>query len=66
MTWEELCDKAKEMGYELYCEDGLCYLENKNIDLSFFEDGQIEYMYGGVISEDRTPEQMYQIMKALK
>lgn len=75
MTWEELCKKTKEMGYRLVYDEGdIPYfnvdssysLENPNISLTFFKDGQIEYNYGGIIAENRTPEQMYKIMKALQ
>ena len=75
ITWEELCEKAKEMGYRLIYDDGdipyfdgnsSYYLENQNISLTFFKDGQIEYNYGGIIAENRTYNQMLIIMEALK
>lgn len=75
MTWEELCKKTKEMGYRLVYDDGdipyfdgdsSYYLENQNISLIFFKDGQIEDNCGGIIAENRTPEQMYKIMEALQ
>lgn len=63
------------MGYRLVYDDGdipyfdgdsSYYLENQNISLIFFKDGQIEDNRGGIIAENRTPEQMYKIMVALK
>ena len=75
MTWEELKEKAKELGYyEVYDDGDVPYFDgdssyllvnNKN-DISFIKDGTIEAGCGYIISEDRTYEQMYQIMLALK
>lgn len=70
MTWEELVAKAKEIGYiyerihgivgRLYCQEN---------DLSFYEDGDI-YVYADwddwLVAKDRTPDQMWQIMEALR
>ena len=71
MQWEELCEKAKTLGYNLfyYFEDDdnmteVYWLENE--DLSFYENGQVEFSNGGIISKDRTPDQMWQIMRALR
>lgn len=33
---------------------------------AFYDDGQVELCDGGTFAENRTPDQMYQIMKALK
>lgn len=77
MTWEELKEKAKELGYyELYDDGDVPYFDgdgsyllinsnSKNI-IRFFKDRIIEDEWGYIISEDRTYEQMYQIMLALK
>lgn len=73
MTWEELCEKAKEMGYD-YCEDNP-HLTVDNI--RFYKDGTIclyirvrDAYYSDSdyykIAYNRTPDQMYQIMEALK
>ena len=71
MTWEDLCVKAKEMGYVCW-KDTPC-LESD--DIQFFKNGTV-YMYIYVedvsynrhypIAYGRTPEQMYQIMEALR
>lgn len=61
MTWEELRKKAKEMGAEV-CTD-LIVLD----EMFFWSFGVVEPLYGDtVFAKDRTPEQMYQIMVALK
>lgn len=70
MTWEELKEKAKELGFTtssyinedeveleyIYCNDYI-YLE---------EDGDITTSTENIVAENRTPEQMYQIMLALR
>lgn len=69
MTWEELRKKAKEMGAN-WSKDSIYFGK-----LEFDEDGGIyldpNYLDDEVdvnfcISSDRTPEQMYQIMEALR
>lgn len=68
MTWKELCEKAKELGYYLcwnYNDKqalGSCNRANK---LLFYSSGVIAYE-NSFISENRTPDQMYQIMEALR
>ena len=59
MTWEELCKKAKKMGYHI--EFDKIY----DILITFFEDGSI-YVEGSFLSSKRTYSQMYKIMEALK
>ena len=70
MTWEELKEKAKELGFTvssytneddveleyIYCNDYI-YLE---------EDGNITTSTENIVAKNRTPEQMYQIMLALR
>ena len=69
MTWEELVEKAKKMGYNssyylkddvevgfIYCNDYI-YLD---------EDGEITTETDNIVATNRTPDQMYQIMLALK
>lgn len=67
MTWEELCERAKEMGY-YYWEYPKPNLSSD--DIQFFKDGTVRmYAYEDdnyEIAHNRTPEQMYQIMKALQ
>ena len=72
MSWEQLCAKAKELGYYLCGIDDSC-LESD--DIQFFKNGTV-YMYIYVedvsynshypIAWDRTPEQMLAIMEALR
>ena len=65
MTWEELCEKAKEMGYEDYFDfRGVKAIRNGK-GLSFHSNGKICYDTR-IFADHRTPEQMYQIMEALK
>lgn len=70
MTWEELKEKAKELGFTtssyinedeveveyIYCNDYI-YLE---------EDGDITTSTENIVAEDRNFDQMYQIMLALR
>lgn len=70
MTWEELCKKAKEMGYSVshylkddYVEIGYIYC-NDYIYLE--EDGTITTSNEAIVVANRTPEQMLAIMKALR
>lgn len=67
MDWRELCEKAQEIGYFLegYDEDVLYQYEPIHTGLHFRQCGKITYGEK-VIIEDRTPDQMYQIMEALR
>lgn len=67
MTWEELCEKSKEMGYVLegYNKKALYQYEPIETGLYFHECGKITYG-GKVIIENRTTDQLYQIMEALQ
>lgn len=71
MTWEELCGKAKGMGYE-YCNSDPHLTGDK---FQFYKKGTIcAYIHVGddyysdyyEIAWDRTPEQMLAIMEALR
>lgn len=67
MTWEELCKKAKEMAY-FYCliNEHCIEFERRFV---FFKDGEVcidGYNDDCIVATDRTYEQMYQIMEALK
>ena len=73
MTWEELKEKAKELGYWLRKDDGdIPYLGitellvKDGVDIAFFDYGSIEVDCGYILAENRTYEQMYQIMLALR
>ena len=74
MTWEELKEKAKKLGYRLREDDGdapyldsiIEYLENDSVDMTFYDDGLIETNFGSIVAENRTHDQMYQIMLALR
>ena len=64
MSWEELVEKAKELGYE-YSDGVLCNIDNSNACEFIFD------MFGNIwigeqtAVEGRTPAQIYQIMLAL-
>ena len=67
MTWDELCEKAKYMGYEFH-KSG-CFLQRPDSGFQFYNDGQIyvENEYDSILATDyRTPEQMLAIMEALR
>lgn len=79
MTWKELVEKAKELGYEYDIYKTLKYSCAKeflkirldfNEYLVFWETGKIQIVYVGgceiTISDNRTPEQMLMIMEGLK
>lgn len=64
MSWDELVEKAKELGYEY--SDGVLYnIDNSNaVEFTFDKWGNI--VTGSQIAvEGRTPAQLYQIMLAL-
>lgn len=61
MTWKELCEKAKELdakvGKDLVVFDGKM----------FWSFGVVEALHDDIVfAKDRTPDQMYQIIKALQ
>lgn len=67
MTWEELKEKAKELGYI----DSTFCLRKKDSPIHFWKNGgRISYDYPddsfADIAYNRTPEQMLMIMEALK
>lgn len=63
MTWEELCEKAKKLGYEY--DDELEKLTNQFF--YFYKNGgKIYNVSFELFARQRTPKQMYQIMKALE
>lgn len=73
MTWEELKEKAKELGYRVVEDDGdlsylgiIEYLEKDGVNISFCDYGLVETNCGDTVAENRTPDQMYQIMLALR
>lgn len=74
MTWEELVEKARELGYEYLKDDyGLGHTLHKkmNTEIRFiYATGNIVIEdingVGFIFRENRTPAQMYQIMKALE
>lgn len=72
MTWEELVEKAKEMGYVVTC-NGYCLMSNDNKiynhTMHYYKDGVISsehFEKQCFVADHRTPEQMYQIMEALR
>lgn len=79
MTWEELKEEAKKMfGYrtlkKMYCETDRpsikLVVDSPYIYYIFTKDGMVFFYYAyakcAVLAKYRTPEQMYQIMEALR
>ena len=75
MTWDELKEEAKKMGYKLekYYTEELVKQVSEEVYVTFSEYGSVvsTYKEGYVcvditISEHRTPDQMLAIMKALQ
>lgn len=68
MTWEELKEEAKKMGLKNTIIEGTC-IEIED-ELWFDYDGGFGISNGDgtykIISNDRTPDQMLAIMKALQ
>lgn len=68
MTWEELCEKAKEMGYSDYDHPYLNTVEKD--EFVFYKGGwiYIDKKNGNeiLLSSGRTYDQMLAIMKALQ
>lgn len=76
MNWTELCKEAKEMGYvEVekfpYGKPQIAIV-NEDVEIAFYKDGTVECeaynddCCGRPFTTNRTPDQMYQIMKALR
>lgn len=73
MTWEELVEKATELGYEVceyspYKENRIGYMLSKYFEctsIDFLDKGEI-WVDGATLSFNRTPDQMYQIMLELE
>lgn len=73
MTWEELVEKAKELGYKLKNDKVSDFLQRDDI-IKFYRDGYIYLMYSECVYHEeyccfankRNPTQMYQIMLALE
>lgn len=68
MTWEELVEKAKELGYktEKNCchRVGVLFEKNGTVWSKIYDDNG--YFFERVcFAKERTPDQMYQIMLAL-
>lgn len=75
MTWSELKQKAKEMRFNFYHNFDSCFFKGVgyNKRIHFYETGQIDISLveegthiSILFSEKRTPDQMWQIMKALQ
>jgi len=69
MTWEELVEKAKELGWEYnktaYSEYLLSWYGEDDTSIKFYSDGEI-IVDNSTFTQYRTPDQMYQIMLALR
>jgi len=74
MTWEELKEKAKELDNIEVMADNDTYIlisQQGNYYIKFSENGDISVVYDWdvddlLIAEYRTPDQMYQIILALR
>lgn len=70
MTWDELKEKAKEMGYFLNKDYQNDEFLSKRIGEKFYcfrQGGAVDNgQYYGIIAEHRTPEQMLMIMRGLE
>lgn len=74
MTWEELKEKAKEMGAKIYISpygDGYERIDYKNTMFNIKGDVVVEDRFFDMdviadLAEKRTPDQMFAIMKALQ
>ena len=70
LSWNELKEKAKEIGYFLNKDYQNDEFLSKRIGEKFYcfrQEGAIDNgQYYGIIAEHRTPEQMLAIMKALQ
>lgn len=70
MTWEELVEKVKELGWEYKKTDynyseSLFLINEDYVNIQFYQEGEL--MVGEtIVSKNRTPDQMYQIMLALR
>ena len=75
MTWEELKEKAKEMGYHS-SNNGFGWASkrlDKNVWITLYKDGTVNMNHEThecstvlTIAEHRTPEQMLMIMRGLE
>lgn len=67
MSWEELCAKAKEMAkFHCFINEYCIEFERRFV---FFKDGEVcinGYGDDCIVATDRTYDQMYQIMEALR
>ena len=70
-TWEELKELCKDLEglYKNYnievFDDAIFVLDSKIILLKVYDDGEIKDSGSEVIAENRTPQQMWQIIKNL-
>lgn len=68
MTWEELVEKAKEIGWEYKKTDyteSLFLLNEDYVNIQFYLEGEM-MVDETIFSKNRTPDQMYQVMLALR
>lgn len=74
MTWKELKEKAKKLEKLYVNADYDSYIlvsQNGNYEMKFYEYGDIGVIYDWdeddfIIADNLTPDQMYQIMLALR
>lgn len=70
MTWEELKEKAKELGCETGRPSIKLVVDEPYVYYVFTQEGMVffyyDYQKSNVLAKHRTPDQMYQIMLALR
>ena len=70
MTWEELKEKAKELGCETERPSIKLVVDRPYVYYVFTQEGMVffyyDYQKSNVLAKHRTPNQMYEIMGALK
>lgn len=65
MQWEELCEKAKELGYRLNTDDDIIGSPIQELSKDTSE-GRLCFYEDGMVMAAVNTDQMYQIMKALQ
>ena len=69
MTWEELKEKAKEMGDTSALKTTIILKTNMNSEIEFDDGGNVFVPFSRAtlwVSKNRTPEQMLMIMRGLE
>lgn len=65
MTWEELCEKAKGMGYVINTYDDIIGSPKQELS-KYTPDGRLSFYEDGVVMVVANTDQMLAIMEALR